>query len=918
MAKLKFNRVLLITFFRPSTSTMTLQALCSAIRSQMYFSQISSWIDLLRKAFVDGDVSVKEQMPSLFSPEIMQNPRLKKNLQTMQVDLDILFRIRSYDGTSCFNEKPNVHNFPDTIISDGLAICVCLKTLPRMEKIPTLNTEKAHLNGFSCDNRIKSMVESPVASTSRHLIHDRMTTSCSEKGKHKCKEDDDEDDDTPINTPNNKSESVACAPISLENNSNLQQDLASSASSSTSSGLTHRERQLLKYKKRLMKRDKQKKKGQESDHQSPLQQQQSQIDASSSSNSDSSSTSSSNENQKSSKNYSNAADINSMEIPLYINKSSSTTNGSSNNLNNNNNNNNNSGSKAHTKSSAISINKNSNNHNNNSKHALTTLSIATQTEFNDASSNSYYTNYTLAMPKCDRCSNHLQCLNCDKVKLNNNFNQMPSSPLKLIDKLSLAQSTVDCNDIYVAESGNKADLLLQAIQRTAIAKECDATTSTTLRDNLNDNIFSNNMIHKLMIRDISANNATLSCSNVNSMCDDSCDKSNCILNNNNNNNNNYSVEISIANYDSGSKYERSDCRLCKRQKTKHVPSSHITEKGGINIGGGSATYRRTMSECMVGISPSDDEIDYRSSETTSSSSFSLANNHLDDSNINMMSDGDLKAYRRAFSEDVINQLPNEISCFDSSSDKNDDEYITIKCQHLTSCENESMSMHKLTPNVTLQQENQRDILLNKNSQRIPKINLSQVFDSFEKPQPQQQPQQQLSLSCNNDSGIGHDFSPTSDTDNVFIFNSPLKSYPPQLSIHLNNSVNKRRSRHISDRSSLSICSDEEDEIFATKSMNKVPSSTKISSLYKKFVSKTQTAFNKFSRLPLLGSIEENLLHNRFPPKSIVEGFKLLLGASGSFHPTQQTLPAQTYFYEFQGSKHMSTPYVVSIGIKTQF
>jgi hypothetical protein len=164
---------------------MTIQALCSAIRSQLCFSQISSWIDLLKKGCD-------------FSPEIMQNPRLRKNLQTMQVDLDILFRVKPYDGSSCFNEKPIVHNFPDTIISDSLAICVCLKSLPRLDKIPTLNTEKAHLNGFSFvsdnNNRMKPPSDAPMAtSSSRLVLHDRM--ACHEKGKHRCKEEEEEEDD---------------------------------------------------------------------------------------------------------------------------------------------------------------------------------------------------------------------------------------------------------------------------------------------------------------------------------------------------------------------------------------------------------------------------------------------------------------------------------------------------------------------------------------------------------------------------------------------------------------------------------------------------------------------------------------------------------------------------------------------------
>src|SRR5690349_13333159 len=169
---------------------MTIQALCNAIRSQLFFSQVSSWVDLLKKAYGD----TRDQKQNLFSPEIisadhLQNPRLKKNLETMQVDLDILFRIKPYDGATCFNDKPNVHNFPDTIVGDKMALRVCLKSLPRLEKIPTLNTEKANINGFSCGNRIKSSgpLGSPVAGSSCHLLHDRLL-SCHETGKHRCKD----------------------------------------------------------------------------------------------------------------------------------------------------------------------------------------------------------------------------------------------------------------------------------------------------------------------------------------------------------------------------------------------------------------------------------------------------------------------------------------------------------------------------------------------------------------------------------------------------------------------------------------------------------------------------------------------------------------------------------------------------------
>lgn len=60
----------------------------------------------------------------------------------------------------------------------------------------------------------------------------------------------------------------------------------------------------------------------------------------------------------------------------------------------------------------------------------------------------------------------------------------------------------------------------------------------------------------------------------------------------------------------------------------------------------------------------------------------------------------------------------------------------------------------------------------------------------------------------------------------------------------------------------------------------------------------------------VGSIEESLLQRRFVPKSHVPGFKVLLGASGGFCPTQLTIPSATSFYEMHGES-LNTPYMVS-------
>lgn len=814
---------------------MTIQALCRAIRSQLYFSQVSSWVDLLKKTYVGEGSDVKERASNLFSPEIMQNPRLKKNLETMQVDLDILFRIKSHDGASCFNDKPNVHNFPDTLVSDRMALRVCLKSLPRLDKIPTLNTEKANINGFSCDNRIKvslgvsAPLGSPVAGSSYHLMNDRVAPAyCHEKGKHRCKHEDEEEcydenlerKDTPV------ANTFAAPQQSGSTTSHTPKP-------SSPIPLSHRERQLLKYKKRLMKRDKQKKKVQDGD--------QSQGSVSSLN------TSGSEEFEK----FQETA-INDTFAPLYSAKGGSL------------------GSEKINITATATITNATNNK----------QSIATQTEqtINDDDDDD-------SASKCDSCGEDLQCRNCDKNQIS--FKSQTTTSL-----------SVNIGSVVGTMIGNKADLLLQAIQRTADAHHA-GSTGVVKRDNAKENIFISPKSHRGSFSPTQSYDVT---DERNETCDTIIDNNNYIMNNNN------------AVSDDCRKVgvlQETDCRLCKRQKTKHNYSPSLNASTSSSIG----TYRRTMSECLVGMSPDDlDDTDgamscysplpvHNCDDAEFNYSSSLSTLCVDDT----LSYGCLKAYRRAFSEDVINQLPAELCCFEP---KDDEDCLTLKCNH---CSNEKTRMEspaalKLTPVVNLQQgqyfnsSSTRKKVLN---QKIPKINLSHLFDNIQ---------------SQNDSGNATDLVESPTSDNVFPFNS-YPSTPNQLSPRIPSgtySLMKRRSRQISDRSSISEysnISDEDDELpkAAIEPQDTRRTSTKISSLYKKFVVKTHAAFNK---LPLLGTIEESLLRDRFQPKAIVSGFKLLLGASGSFCPTQLTIPAQTFFYEFQGLKHMSTPYVVSLSLLT--
>lgn len=179
---------------------MTVQSLCTAIRSQLHFSQITAWSDLL-KASSPND------------PELKSNPRIKASMKMpFKPKLDILYRIRPYsDATSaCFSATPIIHNFPETMITDHLSIKISLKSLPRMKTLPRLYDA----TDIACPDLVS---ESPT--TSPLIADDRQEFDCHEKGKHRCAFDGE--------SPNEEA-------------------------------ISHRDKQLMKYKKRIMRRDKKK------------------------------------------------------------------------------------------------------------------------------------------------------------------------------------------------------------------------------------------------------------------------------------------------------------------------------------------------------------------------------------------------------------------------------------------------------------------------------------------------------------------------------------------------------------------------------------------------------------------------------------------------------------------------------------
>jgi hypothetical protein len=517
----------------------------------------------------------------------------------------------------------------------------------------------------------------------------------------------------------------------------------------------------------------------------------------------------------------------------------------------------------------------------------THLSIATQTDDH-------------SLINCDKCGNQMQCWNCDKSMINLMINSNNSDEIESENKNG---GRCEINNGAVAGTmiGNKGDLLLQAIQRTGHAHSMEHLD--TVAQELNNNNNSSNK--SKLFNNLNSNKS------INS--DKLCERSECDTNN--------------LQFNKTSDFM--DCRECKRQKTEHTTQY----PGETTPSSANSSYRRTMSECLVGLNEMTMLRQYFGQEESASGP--NKNRKCMDANAINEEDlkcGEMKKYRRAFSEDTFNlngdgeELEEEQEFAGEPDD--DDDCILIKCH----CPKEEE--YKTTPIANLQSHlekplkiqlptescistsssvspHKKQIIVNK---MTPKINLAKVFNQ-------------------DDSGVGMD-SPdgNNNQEDVFNFNKSQVdsfSYPPGAQMQLQLSPRfimhsmKRRSRHLSDRSSLSerssIGSDEhlsDDDYHYLMQLKQEPAEkptvkpttvNKIS-LFKKFATKSHVAFNK---LPLLGSLEESLLNNRFQPKSEVSGFKVLLGASGNFCPTQLTIPAQSYFYEFHGQQHMSTPYVVS-------
>lgn len=246
---------------RPTQPSMTVQSLCSAIRSQLHFSQISAWSDLLEQQYTDY---------VFYQEHILKNPRITMNWGTNRPALDLLYRVKCATQKGTFERPPVVHNFPNVVLDVNTGLAVSLRSLPRLERIPRLSVENKKSDMMEVTVVESEILPSPalmVAGAVGQVAGGNAGGCCQEKGKHRCLTFDEMQQQQQQQRRGRRGDGKEEASSSQQMMVVMMATEMGSSSCSTGSGgsgsgsscgaglLSHREKQLLKYKKRLLKRD---------------------------------------------------------------------------------------------------------------------------------------------------------------------------------------------------------------------------------------------------------------------------------------------------------------------------------------------------------------------------------------------------------------------------------------------------------------------------------------------------------------------------------------------------------------------------------------------------------------------------------------------------------------------------------------
>lgn len=149
--------------------TFNFNQLINAIRSQLYFSQISAWL-------------------SSQAEEDKEGARLKISSNNLKYNLTIpgeTFERCKFSPSIAVN----THDFPLADIGNGYQLKVTLKSLPRMAP-PTLDCKQCAADATTSAQSEPTPAKSE-ATDEMFLLDDRMHLSCTLKGKHRCEDVDD-------------------------------------------------------------------------------------------------------------------------------------------------------------------------------------------------------------------------------------------------------------------------------------------------------------------------------------------------------------------------------------------------------------------------------------------------------------------------------------------------------------------------------------------------------------------------------------------------------------------------------------------------------------------------------------------------------------------------------------------------------
>lgn len=127
-------------------TNLNINQLINAIRSQLYFSQITAW---------------------LASPD----EKIRKSFPNKSVVYYLTIPGETY-GCKKFSTNAQKHQFPLADIGNGIVLKVSLSNLPRTEEIPHIKCSKCNVP-MSVQENVK-------------MLDDRMQTLCTLKGKHRC------------------------------------------------------------------------------------------------------------------------------------------------------------------------------------------------------------------------------------------------------------------------------------------------------------------------------------------------------------------------------------------------------------------------------------------------------------------------------------------------------------------------------------------------------------------------------------------------------------------------------------------------------------------------------------------------------------------------------------------------------------